>query len=201
MNKFTLKQFVTLAVMVGVLLLMSYTPLGYMNIGPLAISFNMIPVAIAAMATGPIGGAIAGATFGLTSFLQCIGVGGTSAMGAIFFSISPWLAFVQRFIPRLLDGLLLGYLWRFFRKHMPTYFACAFTGFCAAFLNTLFFMTALVVLFGHTEYVQGLINGRNVIVFVCAFVGINAVVEMVAAWVITGAVGTALTKARLIKNK
>ena len=32
----------------GVLLLMAYTPLGYLNIGPLAISFNVIPVAVSA---------------------------------------------------------------------------------------------------------------------------------------------------------
>ena len=89
----------------AVLLLMAYTPLGYLNIGPLAITFNVIPVALAAITLGPVGGAAMGAVFGLTSFLQCIGVGGTSAMGAMLFGINPVLAFIQRFIPRLLDGL------------------------------------------------------------------------------------------------
>jgi len=69
----------------AVLLLMAYTPLGYLNIGPLAITFNVIPVALAAITLGPVGGAAMGAVFGLTSFLQCIGVGGTSAMGAMLF--------------------------------------------------------------------------------------------------------------------
>ena len=59
-------------------------------------------------------------------------------------------------------------------------------------------MTALVLLFGNTEYVQGLIAGRNVIVFICSFVGINAVFEMIASTVITGFVGFALYKAKLI---
>lgn len=67
----------------AVLLLMAYTPLGYLNIGPLAITFNVIPVALAAITLGPVGGVAMGAVFGLTSFLQCIGVGGTSAMGAM----------------------------------------------------------------------------------------------------------------------
>lgn len=67
----------------AVLLLMAYTPLGYLNIGPLAITLNVIPVALAAITLGPVGGAAMGAVFGLTSFLQCIGVGGTSAMGAM----------------------------------------------------------------------------------------------------------------------
>ena len=99
-----------LGLMTGVLLLMAYTPLGYLNIGPLAITFNMIPVAISAIVLGPVGGAVAGSIFGLTSFLQCIGIGGTSAMGAMLFSINPVLAFIQRFVPRFLDGLLLGYI-------------------------------------------------------------------------------------------
>lgn len=50
----------------------------------------------------------------MTSFLQCIGIGGSSAMGAMLFSINPFLAFVQRFVPRMLDGLLLGYIFQLY---------------------------------------------------------------------------------------
>ena len=187
-----------LGLMTGVLLLMAYTPLGYLNIGPLAITFNMIPVAICAITLGPLGGAIAGAVFGLTSFLQCIGIGGTSAMGAVLFEINPILAFIQRFIPRLLDGLLLGYIFQAVRKWKNSYLACTVPGFCSAFLNTVFFMTALILLYGNTEDVQGWMGGKNVIVFVCTFVGINAVFEILSATIITGAVGAALVKARLV---
>lgn len=125
----------------AVLLLMAYTPLGYLNIGPLAITFNVIPVALAAITLGPVGGAAMGAVFGLTSFLQCIGVGGTSAMGAMLFGINPVLAFIQRFIPRLLDGFLLGYVFRYSRKAVGDRIACMITGFCSAFFNTAFFMS------------------------------------------------------------
>lgn len=109
-NRFTTAQLTLLGLMAAILLLMAYTPLGYLNIGPLAISFNVIPVAISAVVLGPVGGAVAGAIFGLTSFLQCIGVGGSSAMGVVLFGINPVFAFIQRFIPRLLDGICLGYI-------------------------------------------------------------------------------------------
>ena len=197
-KKFTTTQLTMLGLMAAVLLLMAYTPLGYLNIGPLAISFNVIPVAISAVVLGPTGGAIAGAIFGLTSFGQCIGLGGTSAMGAMLFSINPVLAFIQRFVPRLLDGICLGYIYKAMRKKTNVYVSCAVTGFFSAFLNTLFFMTALVGLFGNTEYVQGLMGGRNIIIGCCMMVGINAVCEMVSSTVITGAVGAALSKAHLI---
>ena len=193
-------KLVILGLMTGILLLMAYTPLGYLNIGPLAITFNVIPVAIAAITLGPAGGAAIGAVFGMTSFLQCIGVGGVSSMGVVLFGINPVLAFIQRFVPRLLDGLLLGYIFRGVKKASNARLGCFITGFFSAFLNTLFFMTALVVLFGNTEYMQGLIGGKNIILFVCGFVGINAVCEMVSSTIITGAVGFALLKAGLINR-
>ena len=89
-NRFTTAQLTLLGLMAAILLLMAYTPLGYLNIGPLAISFNVIPVAISAVVLGPVGGAVAGAIFGLTSFLQCIGVGGSSAMASshVFWTVS-----------------------------------------------------------------------------------------------------------------
>lgn len=198
-TRFNTKQLVLLGLLTAILLVMAYTPFGYLNIGPLAITFNVIPVAIAAIALGPAGGAFAGAVFGMTSFLQCIGIGGTSAMGAILFGIDPVLAFIQRFAPRMLDGLLLGYIYRGMCKASNIHVACLVTGFCSAFLNTSLFMAALVVLFGSTEYMQGLIAGRNILVFICTFVGINAVCEMISSTLITGAVGLALSKARLIK--
>lgn len=191
-------RLVILGLLVAVLLVMAYTPLGYLNIGPLAISMNVIPVAIAAVALGPIGGLVTGAVFGLTSFLQCIGIGGSSAMGAALFTINPFFAFIQRFIPRILDGLIVGFIFQGMRQKTKPYIACAVTGLCTALLNTVFFMTSLVLLFGNTDYVKELINGRNIFVFICTFVGINAVVEIFASTIVTGAVGSALFKAKLI---
>ena len=196
-KSFNTKKMVMLGLLTAILLLMAYTPLGYLNIGPLAITFNVIPVAIAAITLGPSGGAFVGAIFGLTSFLQCIGVGGTSAMGVVLFGINPFLAFVQRFVPRLLDGLLIGFIFKGVKKATNVHIACLVTGFASAFLNTVLFMTALVLLFGNTEYMQGLIGGQNIILFICGFVGINAVFEMIASTIITGAVGSALYKAKL----
>ncbi len=192
-------QLVLIALLTAIMIIMSTTPLGYLNIGPLAITLNVIPLGIAAISLGPVGGLVMGAVFGITSFLQCIGVGGVSAMGAVLFEISPVLAFLQRFVPRVLDGLIIGLLHKAMVKKWGNKIPCFITGFLAAFLNTVLFMGALVLLFGKTDYVQELIAGRNVIVFICAFVGINAVFEMLASTLITGAIGSALYRAKAIK--
>ena len=187
-----------MGLLTAILILFSFTPIGTIPIGPLSITLNTIPIAIAAIAMGPAGGAAMGAVFGILSFLQCLGIGVPSAMGAMLFGINPYLAFIQRFIPRLLDGFLVGLIFKGTKKAAGSVPAGFVTGFFTAFLNTLFFMSALILLFGNTEYVQGLIGGRNVIVFVCAFVGINAVFEMITTTILSGAIGAALHKARLL---
>ena len=66
-------KLVILGLMTGILLLMAYTPLGYLNIGPLAITFNVIPVAIAAITLGPAGPAFysASASAAAVRWAQC----------------------------------------------------------------------------------------------------------------------------------
>lgn len=192
------RQLTVLGLLTAILLLMAYTPLGYLNVGPLAITFNVIPVALAAVALGPAGGAAAGAVFGLTSFLQCLGVGGASPLGVILFEINPVFTFILCMLPRFLDGLLLGYIFRAAKKTIGARPGFFITGFCSAFLNTVFFMSALLILFGSTDYMQNLIGGQNLLLFVCTFVGINAVCEMIASTVLTGAVGYALYRSRLL---
>ncbi|MBP1560476.1 MAG: ECF transporter S component [Oscillospiraceae bacterium] len=196
------RSLVIMGILTALMLIFSFTPIGTIPIGPLSISLNVIPVAIAAVVLGPAGGAAAGAIFGMLSFLQCFGIGIPSGMGAALVAINPFLAFVQRFIPRLLDGLLVGLLFRAVSKKNSTA-ACFVTGFFSAFLNTLFFMSALVLLFGNTEYIQGLMDAKgthNVFLFICLFVGVNAVCEMIVSTLLTGAIGTALIKARVIPS-
>ena len=189
-----------LGLLTAILLVLSMTPLGYLNIGPLAISFNMIPVAVGAAALGPVGGAVLGAVFGMTSFLQCLGIGGSSAMGVILFDINPFLAFVQRFVPRVMAGFLVGVIYDTVLRFCKRGLAGGIAGFCAALLNTVLFMGALVLLFGNTQYLTDLIAGRNVILFICTFVGINAVAEMLAATVVTAALCSALERAGLMRR-
>lgn len=197
------KSLVLMGFITALMLIFSMTPIGSIPIGPLVISLNVIPVAIAAVALGPAGGAAAGAIFGILSFLQCFGIGVPSGMGAALTAIDPVLSFVQRFVPRLLDGFLVGVIYKALsKKNINNFAACAVTGFCTAFFNTLFFMSALILLFGQTDYVQQLMDKKgthNVFLFVVMFVGINAVLEMLAATIVTGGVGTALIKAKLIK--
>lgn len=194
------KQLALMGLLSALLLLMAYTPLGYLNVGPLAITFNVIPVAIAAVSMGAVGGAVIGGVFGFTSFLQCFGL---SKLGTALFAVSPALTFVQCFVPRILDGLLIGLIAAALKKSSVNVTVTGLiVGFCAAFFNTLLYMSSLVLLFRNSEtiqtYKQSIAPDGNWFVFVVLFVGINAVAEMISSTVITGGVCTALAKAKLI---
>lgn len=197
--KFNAKTIVLLGLLTAIIAVFSFTPIGSIPVGPLVITLNIIPIAIAAITMGPIGGAIIGGVFGIFSFLQCFGIGILSGMGAILVEINPVFAFIQRFVPRLLDGFLAGLIFQLLSKLTDVRISCFVTGFFTALMNTAFFMLSLVFLFGNTDYVQGLMKGKSVIPFIISFVGVNALVEMIVCTLITGAVGTALFKAKLIK--
>lgn len=198
---FNIRQLVILGLMTALVMIFSFTPIGSIPVGPLVITLNVIPVAIAAATCGPVGGAIIGGVFGMFSFLQCIGIGVPSAMGAALFDINPFFAFIQRFIPRVLVGIIAGYSFRITKKMSNNYVGGAVAGFMTAFSNTVLFMTSLVALFGSTDYMQEKMGGKNVIWFIITFVGFNAVVEMIVATIVTAAVAVGLTKAGFMKGK
>ncbi len=167
----------------------------------LSITFNMIPVAIAAIAVGAKGGAIIGGAFGLISFLQAFGIMGSSGLGIALMQegASPVLMFIHRFGSRLLDGLALGYIFRALRKQ-NVYVGCAVTGFLAAFLNTLLFMSTLVWFFSGMPTMQSGMAGRAFFAYIVAAVGVNGLVEMAVSTVLTGAIGAALYKAGFLRE-
>ena len=188
-----------LAMLVAVLIVLAFVNIP-MPMG-LSITFNMIPVAIAVMAMGLPGGLIIGGAFGLISFLQCFGIFGSSALGAALVSYNPFLMFVQRFVSRALVGVLAALVWSGLKKTaLPLYVRGAITGFSAAFFNTLFFMSLLVLFFGSTDKLAGPIAEKGVFLYIITSVGINAVVEMIVAALVTGAAGVALKKARMIQG-
>ena len=191
-------QMTLLAMLVAVLIVLAFVNIP-MPMG-LSITFNMIPVAIAVMAMGMPGGMMIGGAFGLISFLQCFGIFGLSPLGAALVNYSPFLMFVQRFLSRVLVGVLTALVWSAMKStSLPLYIRGAATGFSAALFNTLLFMSLLVLFFGSTENLAGSIAEKGVIMYIVTSVGINAVVEMVVAALVTGAAGVALKKARMIQ--
>ena len=111
-NKKTLTM-VQIAILTAMLLVMSFTPLGYLKIGPLSMSLLSIPVAIGAMIIRPEAGALLGLVFGLTSFAQCFG---TDPFGTTLLNINPFGTFFMCVPTRMLMGYLAGMIFKGLHK-------------------------------------------------------------------------------------
>ena len=184
------RTLVIYALLTAIIILMAITPIGYFKVGVLEITFITIPVIVGAILLGKKAGAFLGAVFGITSFVQCFGM---SAFGATLLSINPILTFILCFVPRLLMGYLCGLIFELLNKNrggkkIVPFAAASLSG---ALLNTILFTTALILMFGSSEYIQGIRGGMNIAAFVAAFVGINGVTEALVCSV----VGTAVSKA------
>ena len=178
----------------ALILVMSFTPLGYLRIGLLEVSFLMVPVAAGAILLGPTGGMILGALFGITSFIQA--ASGMSAFGVTLFGINPIFTAILCLVPRILMGLFAGLISKTFAasadKSLNTAARSVVTALLTPVFNTVMFMGLLIMFFWKTEYIQGLAGGLDIFPFIFAFVGINGLLEIAASLVIGTAAGIAL---------
>lgn len=196
----TTRQFALIGMLIALEII-----LGLWNIpmpAGLSITFNMIPVAIAAIAIGPKGSSLIGGVFGLISFLQCFNILGSSGLGVALIGegANPALMFIHRFGSRLLDGFLIGMLVKLARGRAKDAIVYPVTGFLAAFLNTLLFMSTLVWFFSSLPKMQDTMAGKGFFTYIVTSVGVNGLIEMAVSTILTSAIGAALKRAGFIRN-
>ena len=63
-------QMTQLTLLIAILVVLTFTPLGFIQIPPVAITILHIPVIIGAIAMGPVCGGILGLAFGVLSMLK-----------------------------------------------------------------------------------------------------------------------------------
>lgn len=194
MKKKTLEM-VQLAILSAIIIVMSFTPLGYLKTPALSITFISIPVCIGAMTMGPWAGVILGAVFGLTSFAQCFGL---EAFGTMLCGINPFTTFIVCLVPRMLIGLFAGLVYKAFQKingkwKNAGYFVAPLVG---TITNTVFFITMLWAFFGNNATVTGAINATtSLISFFTILAGVNALVEIPLCTIVTAPIAKAVETA------
>ena len=190
-SKFSTKYLVELALLVAIILLMAFTPIGYIKTAGLEITLIVVPVAVGAVTMGPTAGAILGAVFGITSYIQCFGM---SQFGTILMGVNPFLTFLVCVPTRILEGWLTGLIYQGLRKtKLHSGVSVTIANLCCPLLNTTFFMGTLVTLFAGT--MREMYGMTNVIPFVVAFVGVNGLVEAIICFVVGAGICGALKKA------
>ena len=186
------------AVLAAVLVLMSFTPFGYLHIGVVSMSLLMIPVAVGAVTCGICSAVILSVLFGVTSFLQCFGL---DSFGTLLYSVSPSMTVIACILPRLLAGLCTGLTGMRTKKlGLCSY---AVSGFCGAMFNSVFTFLALVLCFWNssafrTAIAEMGIETDSLFSFFTAFLGFNFMFEAFACLAATFLVGSLMERAGMI---
>jgi uncharacterized membrane protein len=183
---------VKVSLLLAVILLMSLTPLGYLRVGPMEITFLCVPVAVGAVLLGPSAGAVLGLAFGVTSFIKAV----TDPLFGVIVLDSPWLAALVCIVPRVIIGPAAAFVPRFLLKIDKTrIFAYAAAGLVCSLLNTVLFLSGIIFVLG------GLLTrlaGMPAEMVVTVFVGVgvaNGLPEAAAATLLTAAVCKAVSAA------
>lgn len=184
-----------LALLMSILLVMSFTPLGYLRTPILSISFLTVPVAIGALLLGPGAGAFLGLVFGLTSFADAFTGGG---MKAVMLTIDPVACFVTTVGARVLCGWLCGLCYLPVRKLLGTKLPGYFLGAAVCpLMNTVLFMGFLMLFYYGSDYVQGLTQTfgiSNPVLLVLAMVGLQGLAELLICTILAGFVSHTVAK-------
>lgn len=196
-NKPNLKKMTELAIFIAIIIVMKLTGLSSVPVGPLVMTFTMVPIAIGAMLLGPAEGAVLGFVYGITSLYDAIT--GASAMTGFFFQLSPVHTVILCVVTRTLVGLLTGLIFKALKKIEKKKIVCYYVGgLMAPMLNTILFMGYIVLVFYKSEFVQNLVSNLgavNPLMFVILLVGVQGLIEWVTGCVVGGSVAKGVAHA------
>ncbi len=181
------RQTTLTAILAAIVILMAFTPLGYLRVGPVSITFLVIPVVIGGMTLGPVRGGFLGAVFGATSFAQCF-MG--DPFGAALVSLNPMAAAAACFIPRILIGVVAGLLFPLLMK-LSKNSAVSFIGTAVGgTLNNTVRFVGMVVGFFQGSY----FGGSPFWTIFAGFFTVNVALELVVGVIVSAALSAVLDR-------
>lgn len=188
-----------MALLTALMLVMAFTPLGYIPLPFMNATTMHIPVIIGACLLGPKMGGVLGGLFGVTSVLKATMTPNlTSFVFTPFYSFSPefhgsWMSLIVAIVPRVLIGVLAGLAFQGLRKFVRNEtVSLAIAGFVGSFVNTVGVMGLIYLLFGEQYAAAGGTSPELLLGVIIGVIGMNGVPEAIIAAVLTAAVCKAL---------
>ncbi|MCP1102825.1 putative membrane protein [Aequitasia blattaphilus] len=187
------KSMVQLAVLVAILIVLTVTNLGFITTGVVSITLLHIPVIVGSLTMGPFYGGILGFAFGCISMLNAT-FRGVTPVDMMFTPAGghgmPIQAIIMCIVPRVLLGILPFLIYKVFSKMIKKDFvSMAISAGIGTILHTIMVLGCLYFFFFTDMDFSAVV--KNVFLTV---VGINGILETVAAILICGGVCAPLKK-------
>lgn len=202
-NKKHLSELVLTGLFSAIIIIMAFTPLGYIPLGVINATIIQIPVIIGALFCGWKKGALLGFLFGFTSFLKNTITPATLSA----FVFSPVLAASQIgakgilystficFVPRILVGIVPYFVYIGLRKFIKSKLVnFAISGVLGTFTNTALVMGSIYLLYKDAYAAALSIEPDLVAGVIGGVVSFNGVIEAILSGFIVSAVGVVLHK-------
>ncbi|MBS4220223.1 ECF transporter S component [Bacillus sp. FJAT-49711] len=201
-----LKDFTLTAIFLSIILLLAFTPFGFIHLGVIKATLIHIPIIIASIILGPKIGAFLGLMFGFSSIAT-----NTISPTLLSFAFSPaipvlgtshgsfWALFIA-IVPRVIIGFIPYYLFKVVQKvikknesnQKPALF---FTGLLTTFIHT-FLVMGLISLIFNEAYTQA-INATSMSAIYKAILTVfltNGLAEALLAGIVTMGVAPSLLR-------
>jgi len=168
-------EMTTTAMFAAIVLVMTFVPfMGFIVIGPVAITIIHIPVLIGGLFGGKRVAIALGLTFGIGSLFRSL----MTPDGLNIFFQNPLVSV----LPRLLFGIALWYLYVLFNRLIKNkLISIAVTFGLSTVLHTVFTLTALYLFAFQSQLFQDFFGDMNVINFIWAIAGFNGIIEVLIA--------------------
>lgn len=194
-KKIPVKTAAGLLIFTLIIVVMAFTPLGFLKTGNLETSFLVVPVAIGSVVLGPVCGAVLGLVMGIVSFAQCFGA---SDLGSALLNASGINTFLLCIIPRVICGWMAGVFYDLLSRINKRGFAPQIAAAVVCPLaNFMLFMLGLSVFFGQAPYIinlQNAMGAKGFFAFSFALGGMNLLYELLASLVVTTVVSTVIIR-------
>ncbi len=197
------RKLVILSLFCAIVVLLAFTPLGYIPLPFIKMTILHIPVILGALLLGPRCGAGLGFLFGLTSLINnTINPAITSFTFTPFYPLpgtgkGSWLSLIVCFIPRILVGVIPYFVYRLMQRLLHSKkpghpVSLAVAGVAGALTNTILVMGLIYLLFTDAYAAAKGISTNLVLGVILGIIATNGIPEAIGAGVITTAVGKAL---------
>ena len=195
------RQLVLLSMFAAIILLLAFTPIGFIQLGFIKATIIHIPVIIGSIMLGPKKGAVLGGVFGLASLIS-----NTTAPVISSFAFSPAIpvpgtesgspiALIICFVPRILVGVIPWFVFNLLRKIIKkdrNIVALAAAGILGSMTNTLLVMHLIYFLFKDAYAVVRDVPIQAIYGVIGTIIVVNGIPEALVAGLLTVAICKAL---------
>lgn len=201
-KKMDVRLMAQIALLAAIMIVMAFTPLGYIPLPFMNATTMHIPVIVGACLLGPKAGGVLGGLFGITSVVKAtIQPKITSFVFTPFYSFSPefsgnWMSLIVAILPRILIGVVAGLVFQGLVKLIRNQtVSLAVAGVLGSMTNTIGVMGLIYLLFGEQYAAAGGTDPSLLLGVILGVVCTNGIVEAIIAGVLTAAVCRALLAA------